>query len=154
MEFTLTRTSSAPIEAVFDTLTAHRQVADWFWLCRRSTLEREGSPEPDGVGSVRRLRSFGTTFVEQTTEYERPTRWAYVMVSGTPTRDHRGTVDLRRTAGGTEVTWHLRSTVTVPGLDRLLLPTAKWFTDQLMTGAIAAAERPQVEAAGSGAAGR
>jgi uncharacterized protein YndB with AHSA1/START domain len=41
IEFTLTRTSTAPIETVFDGLTDHRGIADYVWACRR----KEEMPE-------------------------------------------------------------------------------------------------------------
>ncbi|MDT5044592.1 MAG: hypothetical protein QOG75_445, partial [Mycobacterium sp.] len=50
-EFTLTRTTTAPIETVFDALTDHRAIADYVWAVRRSTLDREGTPAPNGVGA-------------------------------------------------------------------------------------------------------
>jgi hypothetical protein len=59
----------ASIEKVFDVMTDHRGLADYIWLFRRSTLDREGTPPPNGVGAVRRLASFGTTFVEEVVEY-------------------------------------------------------------------------------------
>jgi uncharacterized protein YndB with AHSA1/START domain len=44
IEFTLTRTSTASIETVFDAMTDHRGIADYMWACRRSTLDWEGTP--------------------------------------------------------------------------------------------------------------
>jgi uncharacterized protein YndB with AHSA1/START domain len=55
IDFTLTRTSTAPIETVFDAMTDNRGIADYVWACRRSTLNREGTPAPNGVGAIRRL---------------------------------------------------------------------------------------------------
>ena len=141
IEFTLTRTSTAPIETVFDALTDHRGIADYLKACRRSTLDREGTPAPNGVGAIRRLVVIGSPFVEEIIEYERPTRYAYKMLSGAPTRDHIGTVRLRETGAGTEVNWHLRSTLKIPGVDRLMLPVFKKVIDELLKGGIAAAER-------------
>lgn len=114
IEFTLTRTSTAPIEAVFDVMTDHRGIAGYMRACRRSTLDREGTPAPNGVGAIRRLVVIGPPFVEEIIEYERPTRYAYKMLSGAPTRNHIGTVQLRETGTGTEVSWHLRSTLKSP----------------------------------------
>lgn len=83
----------------------------------------------------------GPPFVEEIIEYERPTRYAYKMLSGAPTRNHVGTVQLRETDGGTEVSWQLRSTLKIPGVDRLMLPVFKKIIDELLKGGIAAAER-------------
>jgi uncharacterized protein YndB with AHSA1/START domain len=141
IEFTLTRTSTASIETVFDAMTDHRGIADYMWACRRSTLDREGTPAPNGVGAIRRLVAIGPPFVEEVIEYQRPTRYAYKMLSGAPTRDHIGTIELRQAGTGTEVSWHLRSTLKIPGVDRLMLPVFKKVIDELLKGGITAAER-------------
>jgi uncharacterized protein YndB with AHSA1/START domain len=141
IEFTVTRTSTAPIETVFDVMTDHRGVADYMWACWRSTLDQEGTPAPNGVGAIRRLVVIGLPFVEEIIEYERPTRYAYKMLSGAPTRNHIGTVRLRDADGGTEVSWHLRSTLKIAGVDRLMLPVLKKIIDELLKGGITAAER-------------
>jgi hypothetical protein len=64
------------------------------------------------------------------------------MLSGAPTRDHTGTIELRETDTGTEVSWHLQATLKLPAIDRLALPVGKKFIDQLLEAAITAAERP------------
>jgi len=139
-EFTLTRTTTAPIETVFDALTNHRGIADYVWAVRRSTLDREGTPAPNGVGAVRRLEALGPPIVEEIIEYQRPTVYAYKMVSGAPVRDHVGTVALREVGTGTEVSWHLRSTPKIPGLDWLLSPVLKRVIGELLNGGVDAAE--------------
>jgi uncharacterized protein YndB with AHSA1/START domain len=140
IEFTLTRTSTASIETVFDAMTDHRGIADYLKACRSSTLDREGTPAPNGVGAIRRLVAIGPPFVEEIIEYQRPTRYAYRMLSGAPTRDHIGTIELREAGTGTEVSWHLRSTMKIPGVDWLMLPVSKKVIDELLKGGIAAAE--------------
>jgi uncharacterized protein YndB with AHSA1/START domain len=140
IEFTLTRTSKASIEKVFDAMTDHRGIADYVWACRRSTLDREGTPAPNGVGAIRRIEVVGPPFVEEIIEYQRPTRYAYKLLSGGPTRDHVGTIELREAGTGTVVSWHLRSTLKIPGVDRLMLPVFKKVIDELLKGGITAAE--------------
>jgi uncharacterized protein YndB with AHSA1/START domain len=141
IEFTLKQTSTAPIEKVFDAITDHRGIADTVWTVRRSTLDREGTPAPNGVGAVRRLTAVGPPIVEEIIDYERPSRYAYKLLSGAPVRDHVGTVELREAGTGTEVTWHLRSTPKIPGLELLLGPVLKKVIGDLLKGGIAAAER-------------
>ncbi len=63
------------------------------------------------------------------------------MLSGAPTRDHIGTVQLRDTGTGTEVSWHLRSSLKIPGVDRLMLPVFKKVIGDLLKGGISTAER-------------
>lgn len=50
--FTISSEIAAPVETVFDVLTDHRGYAKITPL-RSSTLEREGSPDPNSVGAVR-----------------------------------------------------------------------------------------------------
>jgi uncharacterized protein YndB with AHSA1/START domain len=140
IEFTLTRTSKASIETVFDAMTDHRGIADYVWACRRSTLDREGTPAPNGVGAIRRLVVVGPPFVEEIIEYQRPSRYAYKMLSGAPTRDHVGAIELREAGTRTAVSWHLRSTLKIPGIERLMLPVFKKVIDELLKGGITAAE--------------
>ncbi|TPG25586.1 SRPBCC family protein [Mycobacterium hodleri] len=140
IDFTLTRTSTAPIDTVFDAMTDHRGIANSVWFCRRSALDREGTPAPNGVGAIRRLVAIGPAFVEEIIEYQRPIRYAYKMLSGAPTRDHIGTIELREAGTGTEVSWHLRSTLRIPGADRLMLPVFTKVIDELLSGGITAAE--------------
>ena len=140
VEFTLTRTTTAPIETVFDALTDHRAIAGYTRVCRRSTLDREGVPAPNGVGAVRRIEAVGPPIVEEIIDYQRPTRYAYKMLSGAPVRDHVGTVELREAGAGTEVSWHLRSTPKIAGLDWLLSPVLKRVIGELLKGAVNAAE--------------
>ena len=140
IEFTLTRTTTAPIETVFDAITNHRGIADYVWAVRRSTLDREGTPAPNGVGAIRRLEAVGPPIVEEIIDYQRPSRYAYKMLSGAPVRDHVGTVELREAGTGTTVSWHLRSTPKIPGLDRLLSPVLKRVIGELLKGGIKSAE--------------
>ncbi|UMB68913.1 SRPBCC family protein [Mycobacterium paraterrae] len=140
IEFTLRKTTSAPIEKVFDSLTDHAAIAD-VSMARRSTLDREGVPAPNGVGAIRRIEAVGPAIVEEIIEYERPTRYAYKMLSGAPVRDHVGTVTLRPAGSGTEVEWHLRSTPKIPGSNWLLKPLLKRVIGDLLGGAVKAAER-------------
>jgi uncharacterized protein YndB with AHSA1/START domain len=140
IEFTLTRTTTAPIETVFEALTNHRAIADYVWAVRRSTLDREGTPAPNGVGAIRRLEAVGPPIVEEIIDYQRPTRYAYKLLSGAPVRDHVGTVELREEGGGTAVSWHLRSTPKIAGADWLLAPVLKRVIGELFKGAIKAAE--------------
>ena len=69
IEFTLTRTTTAPIEAVFDSLTDHRGIANYAKAARRSTLDREGTPAPNGVGALRRIEAVGPAIVEEIIGY-------------------------------------------------------------------------------------
>lgn len=112
--FTFRALINAPIDVVFDVLTDHRAYAD-FTPVRSATLEREGVPAPNGVGAIRVLRLAGPPVREEVTEYVKPNRFVYKMLSGVPARDYVGTVDLVQEAGGTRVNYHVQAFPTVPG---------------------------------------
>jgi Polyketide cyclase / dehydrase and lipid transport len=142
IEFTIVRTTSAPIEAVFDRLTDHANYKNMSPL-RTSELVRPGSPEPNGVGAVRRMGLIGPTQTEEVTVFERPTRFGYELRSGLPVRDHVGTVELARTNAGTSVTYSVRSTPTlpIPGLGFVLGIVLKQGISGLLDGIVRAAEQ-------------
>lgn len=140
IDFRVTRTSTASPEAVFDALTDHASYKDMTPL-RTSVLERPGTTETNGVGARRRLGVVGPTQVEEVTVFERPTRFAYTLVSGLPVRDHVGTVELTAVPGGTRIDYHVQSTPTIPGLGLILGPVLKQGIAGLVAGVATAAER-------------
>jgi uncharacterized protein YndB with AHSA1/START domain len=145
--FTLVREVKAPPEAVFDVLTDHRRYAELTPL-RKSVLEREGEPAPNGVGSIRKLTAVGPPMREETIAYERPGRFSYTVLSGLPVRDHVGTVLLEPAGEGTKVTYAVRTTPTVPVAGALVVAAVKRGITQLLNGVSAEAERRAAAANG------
>jgi uncharacterized protein YndB with AHSA1/START domain len=111
--FTLVREIKAPVEVVFDVLTDHRGYAAITPL-RKAELEREGEPAPNGVGAIRVLHSVGPPLREEVLAYEPSRRFSYTVLSGAPIRDHVGTVELAPDGDGTQVTYAVRMTPTLP----------------------------------------
>ncbi len=116
----------APIEAVFDAVMDHERFFDGpdQEFCR---LVREGTPEPNGLGAVREIGASGLVFSEEIVGFERPVRCEYVVRSlvtrsgrRVPMRHEGGWVDLAERDGATEVDWHSRFAITVPGVGWLL----------------------------------
>jgi uncharacterized protein YndB with AHSA1/START domain len=112
--FTLRALVNAPIDTVFEVLTDHRAYPG-FTPLRSAELEREGDPAPNGVGAIRALRLVGPPIREQVTEYVKPTRFVYTMLSGAPVRDHVGTVDLIQEGNGTRINYHVQTFPKLPG---------------------------------------
>ncbi len=139
ISFTVEKDTPAAIERVFAALTDHRAYASMTPV-RTSTLDREGTPAPNGVGAVRRLTIVGPPLVEEITAYEAPHRFAYRLISGLPVRDHVGEVTLREQGGGTHITWKLTSTPTIPGGQYALGPIFKQAFGVVLRGAIKTAE--------------
>jgi uncharacterized protein YndB with AHSA1/START domain len=111
--FTYERQVAAPPEVVFDVLTDHRRYSEITPL-RRAELEREGEPEPNGLGAIRVLCLAGPPMREEVIAYQRPYRFSYTILSGLPVRDHVGTVELSPSDGGTRVVYAIHTTPTVP----------------------------------------
>jgi uncharacterized protein YndB with AHSA1/START domain len=138
--FTYRRQVAAPPEIVFDVLTDHRRYPEITSL-RRAELEREGDPEPNGVGAVRVLTLAGPPMREEVLAYERPTRFSYTVLSGLPVRDHIGTVQLTPAEGGTEVTYAIRTTPTLPLGAAAVVLTLKAAIRSLLAGVAKESER-------------
>lgn len=144
--FTLVREIGAPPEVVFDVLTDHRRYAEMTAL-RRSVLEREGEPAPNGVGSIRLLTAVGPPLREETIVFERPTRFSYKILSGLPVRDHVGTAALEPSGEGTKVTYAVHTTPTLPVIGGAVVAGVKLAIGQLLDGVTAEAERQSVATA-------
>jgi len=138
--FTLVREIKAQPEVVFDVLTDHRRYAEMTPL-RRSELEREGDPAPNGVGAIRVLTAVGPPLREEVVAYERPGRFSYKVLSGAPIRDHLGTAVLAAEGSGTRLTYSVRMMPTVPLGGGLVVAVVKRGIEQLLNGVTAEAER-------------
>jgi hypothetical protein len=141
--FTFVREIGAPPEVVFDVLTDHRRYAKLTRL-RKSELEREGEPAPNGVGAIRVIHAVGPPLREEVVAYERPTRFSYKVLSGAPIRDHLGSARLSPTEAGTELTYTVRMTPTVPVVGAAVVGIVKLGIGQLIDGVTAEAERRAV----------
>jgi hypothetical protein len=128
---------------VFDVLTDHRRYAEITRL-RRSTLEREGDPAPDGVGAVRVLVAVGPPIREEVVAYERPSRFSYKVLSGLPLRDHLGTVSLEPSDAGTKVTYALKAIPTIPFAGSVVMLGLKRAVTELLNGVVSESERRAV----------
>lgn len=139
--FTIRALVAAPIETVFEVFTDHRGYPA-FTPLRSVALEREGTPAPDGVGAIRRLTAVGPPIREEVTEYVAPTRFVYRMLSGMPTRDHVGVVDLTQEPGGTRVVYRVDTFPTLPGpLALVVVGVLRLAIHQLFGGIKKTAER-------------
>ena len=138
--FTLERRISAPPEVVFDVLTDHCGYARITSL-RRSVLEREGASTPNGVGAIRALSAVGPALREEVLAYEPPSRFSYKLLSGLPSRDHVGTVELSGDRGETKMTYAVRLIPTVPLLGAAVVGAVRFGVGSLIDGVAKEAER-------------
>lgn len=139
--FTLVREVGAPPEVVFDVLTDHRRYAE-ITRMRRSELEREGEPAPNGVGAIRVLHALGPPLREEVLVYEPPRRFSYKLLSGVlPVRDHVGTVELTPDGDATKVVYAVRTTPTLPLAGGAVVAAVRQGIKQLLNGIAAESER-------------
>lgn len=138
--FTLVREVAAPPEIVFDVLVDHRGYAKITPL-RKSELEREGDPAPNGVGAIRVLSAVGPPLREEVIAYEPPSRFSYRLLSGAPVRDHVGTVELQPQGAGTKVTYAVHTMPTLPLGGFVVVAVVKQSIKQLLNGIATEAER-------------
>ena len=102
---TVKRTINAPIGKVFDLLSDHANYK-LFPGITDSKLLREGKPDKNGVGALRRVETPRIWFEEEVTVFERPRRFDYRITKASLPLEHEGgRVELQSTAEGTVVTW-------------------------------------------------
>ncbi len=140
MDFILEDKVAAPPETVFDVLTDHSGYAK-FTPLRWARLETEGSPDPNGVGAVRALGLVGPPIRERVTEFERPSRFAYELVSGAPMKNHRGEVELTEVPGGTRMRYSIHTEPKVPVVGHIAVVVAKRTIGVLFRGVKGESER-------------
>lgn len=138
--FTFERQVAAPVETVFAALTEHHLYAE-ITPMRKSTLEREGDPPPNGVGAIRVLTSLGPPLREEVIAYEPPGRFSYKLLDGAPVRDHVGTVELTPQDGGTRVVYAVKTTPTLPLVGPIVVAVVKQAIKALLGGIAKESER-------------
>jgi hypothetical protein len=120
--FEIEITSHAAPAELFDLLADIPRWQEWAGpTVQRSARDRDGSPEPNGVGAIRRLGAPGFWAREEIVEFLRPVRLSYILVSGVPVRRYRSTVEFEaRGDGETIIRWRSRFEPIVPGTGALL----------------------------------
>jgi len=129
--FSAEATSSAAPDALFAVLAHAPGWKDWAgWFVRESSWDREGTPPPGGVGSIRKVGAKPVYGREETVEYDPPTRFAYRILSGQPVKSYRADVELTPIESGTRVRWSGRFEPSIPGTG----PFMRWYFQRLVTG--------------------
>jgi len=96
--------TSAPADVVWATLIDTDHWPQWS-VQDEAELEREGTPDRNGVSAIRKMRTGRYTVREEVTEFDAPRRFTYKLLSGMPVRDYSATVTLEPRASGTRITW-------------------------------------------------
>jgi uncharacterized protein YndB with AHSA1/START domain len=115
MQVTSQTTVAAPIESVWDKLSNHVGMSQW-GPGITVTMDRVGSPDPDGVGAIRRIATPGPgpDIVEEVVTFEAPTLFGYKALSGTPFPGYTGEVRLTPAGSGTHINYAVSTTAGFP----------------------------------------
>ncbi|HUS25056.1 MAG TPA: SRPBCC family protein [Candidatus Binatia bacterium] len=97
---------AAPRERVFEYFADHERFGR-IWGGRFTRI-RNGAAEPNGLGSVREIRTRGMRFEETIVAFERPSLIEYAISRGSPIRNHRGSIRFEAVPGGTKVEYTIR----------------------------------------------
>jgi len=129
--FSAEATSSASADVMFGLLADATGWKNWAgWFVRESFFEKEGTPPPGGVGSIRKVGARPVYGREETVEYDPPRRYAYRILSGQPVKTYRAEVELTPLGPGTRVRWSGRFEPSIPGTG----PFMRWYFQRLVTG--------------------
>jgi uncharacterized protein YndB with AHSA1/START domain len=134
--YEVTARSAAPPEKVFALLADGAGWSQWAGpMVVRSWWEREGSPEPGGVGAIRRLGLGKLSSREEIVGYDAPRHLAYTWLTKFPVRDYRADVHLEPDGAGTRIVWSGSFRPAFPGggavMARTLSMTVGGFTKRL-----------------------
>ena len=126
--FQVSADSAARVERVWELLADARGWSRWASF-RSSSLEREGTPPPDGVGAIRRFGTGPGVSREEVVEFDPPRHLAYRLLSGLPIRGYRADVTIEpRDGGGSTITWASSfERATIPGTGGLLTAFLRYF---------------------------
>jgi len=102
--YRFSETIDAPVSIVWELLADGRGWADWSFI-PKSELESPGSPDPDGVGAVRKLGLWPVISRERVTAFEPERRLGYESVRGLPVKAYEAEVELTDRGAKTELTW-------------------------------------------------
>jgi hypothetical protein len=108
----------APRDVVWNVMTDHVRYARW-GRSKVVTIERVGSPDPNGVGAIRAFHAGPTRVREEVVEFEPPSWMAYRLVSGVPVRDYRSEMRLEADGDVTVLSWHSTFVDRIPLTGRL-----------------------------------
>ena len=98
-------TIAAPIDKVWTAMTHHEGMVDWPDFYEVEILKK-GSPHPDGLGCVRRVKAKGLDVTEEITKYNAPHEMSYLVSKINHPIIHEGdTIKLTETDNGTSVSW-------------------------------------------------
>jgi uncharacterized protein YndB with AHSA1/START domain len=134
------RNVAAPPEIVWEVVADLRGMSDYTRF-RKVEIEREGDPPPNGLGAIRKLYLVGPPVREEIIAFDPPRRFAYRMLSGVPTKDHVGTIELSPAGEGTRMSYVLETAGKIPGTTFAIKALMQNVVEGIAAGIAAEAEK-------------
>ncbi|MCV7360034.1 SRPBCC family protein [Mycolicibacterium neworleansense] len=117
--YTDVRRVTADPAVVWEIVSNHERMSEWT-PSRRVVLERPGSPDRNGVGTIRALHMFGPVIRELITAFEPPTTMQYRLMSGLPFREYTGQITIEPTETGSLMSTVISFCTIIPGTQILV----------------------------------
>ncbi len=102
--FHIVKAVAAPPAIVWSVLADYPGMTKWAGA-RTVGIERPGTDVPNGVGTIRALKSWHGTIREEITGFEPERQMSYKGLSGVPARGYRGVIELRGRGDATQLSW-------------------------------------------------
>lgn len=141
--FEVSRSSKADPDTLFALVADGSRWPEWAKpLVRAGSMVAQGSPEPLGVGAVRKLGVGKVGVKEETTAHEPGRLHAYKLITPGPVRDYQAEVRFSpREGGGTHLQWTGTMQERIPGTGKLAAAALGKMIDGLADKLVAKAER-------------
>ena len=105
---------AAPRDRVFAWFADHEKFGR-IWPGKTRRIHESADPrEPNGLGSIREIRSGGLVFEETITGFDVPERIEYRITKGGPIKNHRGLLLFSAVEGGTKLDYTIEFDPKVP----------------------------------------
>jgi len=123
-EIHLQGTVAAPRDAVWRVYTDHRGWTRWAGV-KEVVLRQQGDPPPNGLGTIRVMRSGGIAIEEEITAFDPPKRMAYRLIGGLPVKNYEAEVRFDESESGTAIAWDVSFQPRIPFTGGLLARVMK-----------------------------
>lgn len=134
------RVIPSSVQQVWEAASNHQGMATWA-PGLRVTLDELGSPEPNGVGAVRRISAAGPLpdIVERVTNFTPEKSISYEALAGVPFKNYGGEIRLSASGAATRIDYSLRAERRIPFIEAALL---RLIVQMLASALARAARRP------------
>jgi uncharacterized protein YndB with AHSA1/START domain len=105
-EIVMRQDFTASPERVFEAMTDH--VGFGRWTNATITIERPGTPAPNGLGAIRAIKARGLTVREEVVKWDAPRAMDYRVIGGAPFQNHLGEIRVSPNGSGARLDYRIR----------------------------------------------